>query len=545
MSLEQQILDRLDRLYPHRDTDKLLTQCKDALGEPERAADSTKWSERDAVLICYPDQIADGDRAPLAVLENILQEMGQVFSTIHILPFYPSSSDRGFAVIDHRVVDDRFGSWANISSISSTHQVMADLVLNHVSSSHRWVEEFRGDIESGRSCLKTASLDDDVSAVVRPRTSDLLVPCETAAGIKYLWCTFGPDQVDLDWEEPEVLLEMLRVIDALLRAGIRWFRLDAVAYVQKQVGTSCVHLEETHELVRLLRDLLTWRNPNAALITETNVPHDENLSYLRDGQQAHVAYNFTLAPLLTHALTVGSSTKLADWLREAEQPPERTTLLNFLSSHDGIGLRPAEGILNEDEIQILVDASLQAEGTWSGRSHGDDILPYEVNVSAASLLGVDRLLTAHTVLASLRGIPTFYLPAVDGEPNDTKAAENQGDNRALNRPKQTVTSRRAGLVGERKTARDELLRRLSVRREIPAFHPEATQQILNLESPLLGIVRGDEASSVRVIANMGFVDVTMNVNDPSIDLLSGEEIYGELLIAPGEVFWLSTIPARS
>ena len=75
MSLEQQILDRLDRLYPHRDTDKLLTQCKDALGEPEPAADSTKWSERDAVLICYPDQIADGDRAPLAVLENILQEI--------------------------------------------------------------------------------------------------------------------------------------------------------------------------------------------------------------------------------------------------------------------------------------------------------------------------------------------------------------------------------------------------------------------------------------------------------------------------------------
>ncbi|MEC9114859.1 MAG: alpha-amylase family glycosyl hydrolase [Actinomycetota bacterium] len=545
MPLEQRILDQLGKLYPNHDGRELLTQCKAALGESEPAIDSTKWSERDAVLICYPDQIVDEDQAPLAVLETIVQEMGEAFSTIHILPFYPSSSDGGFAVTDHHVVDEQFGSWANITSISSTHQVMADLVLNHVSSSHRWVEQFAADIEPGRSCLKTASPDDDVSAVVRPRTSDLLVPCETTAGTKYLWCTFGPDQVDVDWEEPEVLLEMLRVIDVLLLAGIRWFRLDAVAYVQKHVGTSCIHLEETHELVRLLRDLLTWRNPRAALITETNVPHDENLSYLRDGQQAHVAYNFTLAPLLTHALTVGASTKIADWLREAEQPPERTTLLNFLSSHDGIGLRPAEGILNEDEIQALVDASVQAKGTWSGRSHGDHILPYELNVSATSLLGVDRLLTAHTVLASLRGIPTFYLPAVDGEPNDIEAAEKQGDNRALNRPKRTVTARQAALIGKRKTARDELFRRLSVRREIPAFHPEATQQVMNLESPLLGIVRGDGASSVRVIANLGFTDMTLNVRDRSTDLLSGQEIYGELLIAPGDVFWLSTTSARS
>ena len=545
MSLEQRILDQLGKLYPTHDGHELLMQCKAALGEPEPAIDSKKWSERDAVLICYPDQIVDEDRAPLAVLETILQEVDETFSTIHILPFYPSSSDGGFAVIDHHVVDEQFGSWANISSIASSHQVMADLVLNHVSSSHRWVQQFRADIEPGRSCLKTASPDDDLSAVVRPRTSDLLVPCETKAGTKYLWCTFGPDQIDLDWEEPEVLIEMLRVIDALLLAGIRWFRLDAVAYVQKRVGTSCIHLEETHELVRLLRDLLTWRNPNATLVTETNVPHDENLSYLRDGQQAHVAYNFTLAPLLTYALTAGSSTKLAEWLRDAEEPPERTTLLNFLASHDGIGLRPAEGILNEDEIQSLVDASVQAKGTWSGRSHGDDILPYELNIAAASLLGVDRLLTAHTVLASLRGIPTFYLPAVDGAQNDIEAAEKQGHNRAINRPKRTVTARQAGLIGKRKTARDELFRRLGVRRETPAFHPEATQQIMNLESPLLGIVRGEGASSVRVIANMGFTDTPFDVRDPSLDLLSGREIYGEVLIAPGEVFWFSTIAAKS
>lgn len=545
MSLEQRICDRLGKLYPNHDERDLFERCMAVLGHPEVATESTRWSQRDAILICYPDQVVENNRPSLVCLEAVLRETTEVFPTVHILPFFPSSSDGGFAIVDHQEVDEKLGSWANIRSISSDHRVMADLVLNHVSSSHRWVEQFRADAEPGRSCLKTASKNDDLSAVVRPRTSDLLVPCETAAGTKYLWCTFGPDQIDVDWSEPEVLMEMLRVIETLLVAGVRWFRLDAVAYAHKRVGTACVHLEETHELVRLLRDLLAWRSPNAALITETNVPHDENLSYLRDGEQAHMAYNFTLAPLLAYALTFGSSTEITNWLREAEQPPESTTLLNFFASHDGIGLRPAEGILNLEKIQALVNASVEANGTWSGRSDGQEIRPYELNISAPSLLGIDRLLTAHTLLASLRGIPAYYLSAVEGEPNDIEAAEREGHSRALNRPKRSTAARHATLIGSRKTARDELLRRLSLRQGISAFHPEASQQIMDLESPLLGILRGDGESSVRIIANLGFTQSKCDVSEPSFDLLSDQEIHGELLVAPGDVFWLSTTDARS
>ncbi|MFL3021231.1 MAG: alpha-amylase family glycosyl hydrolase [Candidatus Poriferisodalaceae bacterium] len=300
MSIENRICDRLGTLYPNHDGSRLFERCKIILGEPEVLTDASKWSEQDAVLICYPDQVVDDKRTSLQCLETILQEMGEAFSTVHILPFFPSTSDGGFAVVDHHAVDEKLGTWDDISSIASNHQVMADLVLNHVSSSHRWVKEFRADVEPGRSCLKTASKSDDLSAVVRPRTSDLLVPCETAAGTRYLWCTFGPDQIDLDWSEFEVLIETLRVINVLLVAGIRWFRLDAVAYAQKRAGSDCIHLEETHELVRLLRDLLAWRSPSACLVTETNVPHYENLSYLRDGDQAHIAYNFTLSHRSSH-----------------------------------------------------------------------------------------------------------------------------------------------------------------------------------------------------------------------------------------------------
>ena len=545
MSIENRICDRLGTLYPNHDGSRLFERCKIILGEPEVLTEASKWSEQDAVLICYPDQVVDDKRTSLQCLETILQEMGEAFSTVHILPFFPSTSDGGFAVVDHHAVDEKLGTWDDISSIASNHQVMADLVLNHVSSSHRWVKEFRADVEPGRSCLKTASKSDDLSAVVRPRTSDLLVPCETAAGTRYLWCTFGPDQIDLDWSEFEVLIETLRVINVLLVAGIRWFRLDAVAYAQKRAGSDCIHLEETHELVRLLRDLLAWRSPSACLVTETNVPHYENLSYLRDGEQAHIAYNFTLAPLLAYSMTFGTSAEIAKWLREAEQPPESTTLLNFLASHDGIGIRPTEGILNGEEIQALIDASTRANGTWSGRSDGEEILPYELNIAAASLLGIDRLLTAHTVLASLRGIPTYYLSAIEGEPNDTEAAEREGDNRALNRPKHTVTTRHTKLIGDRKASRDELLRRLNLRRKISAFHPEARQEILELESPLLGIIRGEGASSVEIIANLGFTEARCNIPELRFDLITSQEIHGELLIAPGDVLWLSTSDAKS
>ena len=241
----------------------------------------------------------------------------------------------------------------------------------------------------------------------------------------------------------------------MIAEGIRWIRLDAVAYVYKKSGTSCVHLEETHELVKLLRDFLSLRCPQAVLITETNVPHSENLSYLRDHEQAHVAYNFSLAPLLAFAFLFGSSTKLVTWLKEAEQPPPGTTLLNFLASHDGIGLRPVEGLLTDADLSKFIEQVETAGGTWSGRSVGEITKPYEINVALPSLLGQERLLTAHTLLASIRGLPAFYFPAIEGEPNDLKSMAILGENRGINRPKKTVLNRQAALSEESRSTRDE------------------------------------------------------------------------------------------
>ena len=545
MSLQEQICRRLEKLYPGHDARSLFERCVSTLGSPRTASSENRWSEHDAVLICYPDQVVTDGESPLATLRAVLDEVKEGFSLVHLLPFFPSSSDGGFAVIDHVEVAQELGSWEDIRSIAADNRVMADLVLNHVSSSHRWVEEFRRGLEPGSRCLKVASPQDDLSMVVRPRTSELLVESETDSGIKFLWCTFGPDQIDVNWAEPEVLIEMLRAVERMLDSGIRWIRLDAVAYAQKVVGTKCVHLQETHELVRLLRDLLAWNCPEAVLVTETNVPHDENLSYLRDGTQAHVAYNFTLAPLLTFSLVFGTSTELGTWLREAEQAPNGTTLLNFLGSHDGIGLRPVEDILSAADFRALIEAAIEAGGTWSGHVEGDQIHPYEMNVAPGSLFGLDRLLTGHTLLASLSGVPAYYLPALEGESNDLEALNAEGHNRAINRPKHTLASRAKRLVGHPRKSRDELIRRLALRQKITAFHPEAPQRILDTESPLLGLVRGDGAASVTVIANLGFDATDYNVSESSFDLLSERELYGQVSLSPGEILWLSTTAIKS
>ena len=544
-SLEERISQRLQRLYGNSDVEWLFRQCTSALGDPSPSASAARWSEDDVVLVAYPDQITDQGQSPLATLNRVLSEMSHAFSTVHVLPFFPSSSDEGFAVINHCEVAEEFGDWSHIEAIATNHRVMSDLVLNHVSASHRWFEEFQNGIEPGRRCLLTGSPESDLSAVVRPRTTDLLVPCDTTDGAKYLWCTFGPDQIDVDWEEPEVLLEMLRALDRLLAVGVRWIRLDAVAYVQKRLGSTCVHLEQTHELVRLLRDLLEWRCPDAALITETNVPHIENLSYLRDGQQAHLAYNFTLAPLLTQALISGSSESIAEWLQESERPPEGTTLLNFLASHDGIGLRPVEDLLDSDEIDQLLIATEEANGTWAGYATANGVRPYELNVAPASLLGIDRLLTGHTVMASLKGVPVFYLPAVEGEPNDLERVLSSGQARAINRSRSTFGERSRMTTSSRGIARDELARRMAIRRGLSAFHPDSRQFVLGLPSPLLGIVRGEGPDAITVVANLGFSKISYRPSEPSLDLLTEQRVDHEVSLDPGAVVWLSTTDLKS
>ena len=423
--LKQQVIAHLRWLYPDEDLEVLADRLMTAMGLKARCVRpkprQNKWSEDDVLVIAYGNSVVDPGEAPLATLRRFLGErLTGVASGVHILPFCPYSSDDGFSVIDYNQVDPALGDWAHIREIAWELDLMADLVMNHVSSESLWFQNFLQGLSPGKDYFMTAGLDDDLSQVVRPRSSPLLNPVETVEGVKRVWCTFSFDQVDLNYQNPEVLLELVRVIRHYLQEGVRLFRLDAVAFLWKQPGTSSIHLRQTHEIIRLLRTLIEYREPRAIIITETNVPNRENLSYFGDADEAHVIYNFSLAPLLLHTMISGDTRHLMTWLTSMPPAQLGTAYLNFIASHDGIGLRPAEGLPSDDALASLIATMERFGGRISTRRLPDGTdRPYELNIALWDALqgtaaaGPDehqtaRFLCAHAVMLALEGIPTFY-----------------------------------------------------------------------------------------------------------------------------------------
>ena len=308
-SLRSRVRRHLEFIYPTLPLDRLIDDVLSTLGLAGTegvAASGPRWDQHEVAVITYADSITEAGKVPMQTMHELLDDLtGDVVSVVHVLPFYPASSDGGFAITDHRAVDARLGSWDDIVDLSETYTVMADLVVNHVSADHPWMEQFCSGEEPGSRYLLTAEPSDDLSSVVRPRTTPLLREVETPEGPRLLWCTFSYDQIDLNFAEPEVLLDLLRTVARLVDAGVRWFRLDAIAYLWKELGTSCVNLPQTHEFVKLLRTLLDARCPDSVIITETNVPHDQNVAYWGDGDEAHLVYNFSLPPLVAHTMLSG------------------------------------------------------------------------------------------------------------------------------------------------------------------------------------------------------------------------------------------------
>ncbi|MEJ2670569.1 MAG: alpha-amylase family glycosyl hydrolase, partial [Gammaproteobacteria bacterium] len=327
------------------------------------------WSEQDVVLVTYGDSVlsealVEGDaetvgqaEKPLVTLKKFLDDYTKdCISTVHILPFFPYSSDDGFSVMNYSEINQSLGDWSHLTDIADTHRLMADVVINHCSIRCVWFEDFLREEGPGHNFFRIVGAEEDVSQVIRPRTNALAYEVERASGPVNVWCTFSHDQVDFDFRNPDVLIEFVRIIRFYLDRGIRVFRLDAVGFIWKKSGSTCLNLEETHEIVRLLRTVIEQAEPNAILITETNVPHQENLAYFGNANEAHCIYNFSLPPLLLNTLITGDCCVLRQWMMN--MPPARlgSAYFNFIASHDGIGLRPAEGLLSDEEIEHLIRA---------------------------------------------------------------------------------------------------------------------------------------------------------------------------------------------
>ncbi|MDG2127333.1 MAG: sugar phosphorylase [Fuerstiella sp.] len=526
------------------------------------------WSEEDGLLITYGDSITAPDEKPLQTLARFLNtRVEDAFSSVHILPFCPFSSDDGFAVIDYASVNPDLGDWADAAAVSDRYRLMADLVINHVSSQSEWFQNYCEGREPGASYFVEAAAGDDLSQVVRPRASALLRPTETPDGIKHVWCTFSHDQIDLDFRNPQVLLEFLHVIRLYIEQGVSIFRLDAIGFLWKEPGTACMHLPQTHEVVRLIRTVTDFFAPGTLLITETNVPNHENLSYFGNRNEAHVIYNFSLAPLLVHSLLTGRTEYLKRWMMSMPPAPVGCTYLNFTASHDGIGMRPAEGLLSDEEQLQMVETIHQFGGRISTRRGADEAEHvYELNISLFDALKgttegednwqVDRFLCSQTVMLGLEGIPAFYIHSLLATLNDAEAVAHSGQNRSINRHKWDYDDLQAALndeLSDHSLVFHELIRRLNIRQRQPAFHPNATQFTLQLDAPFFAFWRQSRERNQSIFALHNMTAVAQQLRLADLNLISLDrwqdpiaEIYFDDLTAtvtiePYQCLWIMNV----
>ena len=559
-------------LYPGHEAIRLARQAVSAffgrtpLRKRRRVPGNGLWQESDNYLITYGNSIADGEHKPLDLLRDFAHHyLHGVFTGIHILPFFPFTSDDGFAVTDYREVNSALGSWEDIERIGDEFRLMSDLVLNHCSSQSRMFSEYLQGHEPYDRYFFEASPEDDLSAVVRPRTHPLLREVETASGTRHVWCTFSHDQVDFDFSNPAVLMEFLDVMREHIEHGVRTFRLDAVAFLWKEPGTPCIHLRQTHEVIRLMRLLADFHPEQLIIITETNVPNAENLSYFGNRNEAHLVYNFSLPPLLLHALLTGTSKHLNAW--QMAMPPAQLgcSYFNFTASHDGIGLRPAEGLVPEEELDAVVETVCGFGGRVSMRSlPGGGERPYELNTSLFDAfkgtcegeddLQMERFLCSQSIVMGLEGIPAIYIHALLATANDQEGVERLGYNRAINRKRLEYPQLRQALEDPASTtayAFSAIRALLAIRGKQPAFHPNATQFTLQLGEAFFGFWRQslDRAQSIFAISNLTrerreIDPLSLNLigGDRWQDLISGETIAQDgpaIAFDPYQTRWIS------
>jgi len=482
----------------------------------ERPPSHECLTERDVVLITYGDQVTEPGKPPLQTLAEVLEEyVEDVITGVHILPFFPYSSDDGFSIVDYTAVSPELGTWADIERLGRRFRLMFDAVINHVSAQSEWFQEFvKGNPEFAEYFI-TVEKGVDLSQVVRPRALPLLTPVQTAHGERLVWTTFSIDQIDLNFAHPDVLLKIVEILLFYVEQGCQIIRLDAIAYLWKRIGTSCIHLEETHRVVKLFRAILDAVAPHVIIITETNVPHQENVSYFGDGaDEAQMVYQFSLPPLVLNAFHSGSARHLSRWAATLEKPSNTTAFFNFLASHDGVGVRPAEGILSPSEIQGLVERTLAHGGLVSYKTDADGTRSvYELNISYFDALSdpngpesldlqARRFLASQAIMLAMAGVPGIYVHSLFGSRSHHAGVKRTGQYRSINREKFDRGPLEEALA-DASSLRHKLLypylHLIGVRKAQWAFHPNGGQQVIPGNEALFTLLRTSPDGGERIL----------------------------------------------
>jgi glycosidase len=472
----------------------------------ERPTARERLTERDVILITYGDQVTEPDKPLLRTLAEVLEKYVKgVITGVHILPFFPYSSDDGFSVVDYTTVDPKLGTWADVERLGCSFRLMFDAVINHISAQSGWFQGFLSGDPEFADFFIVVDEGTDLSQVVRPRALPLLTRVQMACGERLVWTTFSADQIDLNYANPDVLLRVIEILLLYIEKGAQIIRLDAIAYLWKKIGTSCIHLDETHRVVKLLRAILDAVAPHVILITETNVPHHENVSYFGDGaDEAQMVYQFTLPPLVLHTFHTGDASYLSEWAAGLSLPSGSTTFFNFLASHDGIGVRPVEGILSTSEGQALVERTLDHGGHVSYKAEPDGSQTvYELNISYFDALSslhaaepldlqVRRFLASQAIMLGLAGVPGIYVHSLFGSRGHRAGVEHTGRYRSINREKfrrHRLEQALADPASLRHRILYSYLHVIRTRAAHRAFHPNGPQQVLSLHPALFVLLR--------------------------------------------------------
>ena len=558
---EHSIHERLEFIYGKDVAKDAIGELSSLINKHRELLHSKEYhlSEKDIVLITYGDQVQHVNETPLDTLYSFLDEvLGGDINSVHILPFYPYSSDDGFSVVNYSEVDPKLGSWNEIEKISQDYRLMVDGVINHISQFSDWFKAFLSGDKAYESFFTEVNPNADFGAVVRPRATPLFHEYEDSLGkTRYIWTTFSRDQVDLNYANYKVLLAVLDALFYYIQKGATLIRLDAIAFIWKELGSECVHLERTHELIQLMREVLHELAPEVIIITETNVPHNENVSYFGSGNdEAQMVYNFALPPLLVHSIHTQNTSKLTQWAKSLRLPSDKVCFFNFTASHDGCGLRAVSGILNDDEIEDMVNKVSNNGGLISYRNTPEGKKPYELNCSFIDMLsGLDeteeqrlkRMLVTQAAMLAMPGVPGIYFHSLVGSRNYHEGVKLSGINRTINREKLNIDRLRESLSspGSFPNALFKAFRHLiKIRKTQEAFDPFTPFTFLEMDKRVFAILKNTGHSSLLALHNFSnealFCDLPDEVPEEVYELVSKQDIRqkGGITMPPYAILWL-------
>ncbi len=527
--------------------------------------EDVEWiSEKDTFLITYGDSLTKKDEKPLNVLNQFLNEkLDGYVNNVHILPFFPWTSDDGFSVVDYRKIDPNLGNWDDVREISKKFNMMYDAVINHISAESDWFKGFLNDDVKYKDYFIVQDDVEELKLVTRPRTLPLLTEFETKSGKKKVWTTFSEDQIDLNFKNADLFVEIIDILLFYVEMGAKSIRLDAIGYMWKELGTNCIHQPKAHEIIKLWRDIFNEIAPNTILISETNVPHKDNISYFGNGyDEVKMVYQFPLPPLTVHTMQTGNATRILDWLDGLEMVSDKTTFFNFLSSHDGIGVVPATGLLTQNEIDKMIDKVIEHGGKISYKNNSDgSSSPYEMNINYLEALSspdldmkkrCDVLLSAVNILNSIIGVPAIYIHTILGSLNDYKGLERTGRNRSINREKLDYDVVSKELENE-KSLRNMVFygirKQIEVRTSEELFHPTNNQKVVKIDNRIFSIIRSNENEEILVINNISndtieleylkILELFKNKKNTLIEIINNKEIKdGKIVLNPYEYMWI-------